>query len=108
MTQSNFVEVAKLSDVPDRGTYCIRVEGQDVILCNSDGQIYAIESECSHASQSLECGIVRMGWIACPAHGARFDLETGEPLGPPATTAIRTYPVQVKHGSISIDISRIA
>jgi nitrite reductase/ring-hydroxylating ferredoxin subunit len=47
---------------------------------------------------------MRLGWIACPAHGARFDLATGEALGPPANAPIRTFAVRVSDGMIEVEV----
>jgi 3-phenylpropionate/trans-cinnamate dioxygenase ferredoxin component len=38
---------------------------------------------------------MKNGWISCPVHGARFDLETGAPMNPPAVMAIDTFAVRV-------------
>jgi 3-phenylpropionate/trans-cinnamate dioxygenase ferredoxin subunit len=45
---------------------------------------------------------VRAGWIACPVHGARFDLETGRAMNPPAKGPIRTYQVRITGERIEI------
>ena len=78
--------------------------GVRLLLVRFGDAVYAIAERCSHADQDLTCGIVRYGWIACPAHGARFDLETGEPLNPPASVAIATYPVRVVDGVIEVEV----
>jgi 3-phenylpropionate/trans-cinnamate dioxygenase ferredoxin component len=59
---------------------------------------------CSHAFETLECGRVRNGWISCPVHGARFDLETGAPMNPPATLPIEIYEVKVEDDAISVAV----
>lgn len=97
-----FVSVAAVGDVPPGSVKAVTAGGCSILLCNSDGELFAIENKCSHAEQPLECGRMRHGWIACPAHGARFDLETGEPLGPPATRSIATFPVRVAGDAIEI------
>jgi len=45
---------------------------------------------------------VRAGWIACPVHGARFDLETGRAMNPPAKAPIKVYEVRVVDDRIEI------
>ena len=71
---------------------------------HSGDRIFAVENVCSHAEQPLDCGRVRAGWVACPFHGSRFDLETGEALHPPATEPIATFPVRVNGDSIEIAV----
>lgn len=73
-----------------------------VLLVRDAGSIHAVSATCSHADADLDCGIVRNGWITCPAHGARFDLATGVPLNPPATHPIHVYPVRVRAGTVEV------
>lgn len=101
-----FVFVCTSGDVADGDARCFKVgpAAKPVLLCRSDGQIFALDPWCSHAFQELAGGTVRAGWIACPAHGARFDLASGEPMNPPASAAITTYPVREADGTIAVAI----
>lgn len=102
------IEVARLTELADGDSSAICVRRQPILVCNSGGKIYAVANECSHAFQALEGGRIRAGWIACPAHGTRFDLATGEPLNPPAADNIATFPVEIVDGRIFVDVSGIA
>ena len=102
MSEKNFVAVATLADVPAGGKKLVDVGGVPVLLCNTQGRVFAVRNVCSHAEEPLDCGRMRSGWIACPVHGARFDLETGEPMNPPATEPIQTFPVRVVGDTIEV------
>ena len=53
---SDFIEVARLDEVPPgRGT-TVTVAGKDVALFNVDGTIYAMENACLHQGLSLGTG----------------------------------------------------
>ncbi|MFD1613262.1 Rieske (2Fe-2S) protein [Sphingomonas tabacisoli] len=95
---------AHLSDLPEEGIASSVLDGQEILVCRSGGEVFAVENVCSHAGQPLAGGRVRNGWIMCPFHGARFDLETGQPLGPPAECPIRTYPVRIFGDAVEVDI----
>jgi nitrite reductase/ring-hydroxylating ferredoxin subunit len=82
----------------------VTLGGEEIALCRFGDRVYAIANRCSHADEPLACGRIRNGWIACPAHGGRFDLETGEAVGPPATEPIRTYPVRVVGGMVEVAV----
>lgn len=101
MSQSPSVPLA---DLPPGTAKPLCIAGQSVLLVNHEGTVHAVANECSHAFQALENGRVMNGWIACPAHGARFDLATGEALNPPAIAAIATYNVRVEDGLIFVDL----
>lgn len=102
MTMPEFQPCLPVAELGDRPTSAVAVGGSRIVLCQFDGGLFAIEDKCSHADEPLACGRIRNGWIACPAHGARFDLATGEVLGPPATEPIRTYAVRVVEGMIEV------
>lgn len=102
MSAQYFIPVAKVEDVVPGGITRIEVRDHSILLCHSEGRIFAVINRCSHAQEELACGRVKAGWIACPAHGARFDLETGEAMNPPATEAIRTYAVRIVDDMIEV------
>ncbi|MCB2049207.1 MAG: non-heme iron oxygenase ferredoxin subunit [Novosphingobium sp.] len=102
MTEKTFIAVARLEDVPPGGKKCVTVEGQKVLLCNTKDRIFAVENQCSHVLEPLDEGRMRSGWIACPIHGARFDLETGKPLNPPAIFPIKIYEVRIEGDDILV------
>jgi len=104
MSEKSFVAVAKLEDVPAGTKKLIDVNGLEIVLCNTRDRIFAVRNLCSHAHEKLDCGKMKNGWIACPVHGARFDLETGEPMNPPATMPIETYEVRVEGDTIEIAV----
>jgi 3-phenylpropionate/trans-cinnamate dioxygenase ferredoxin subunit len=102
MTGPNFVAVTALADVPNGTVKLVVIGGRSILLCHTADGIFAVENRCSHAEQPLECGRVKNGWISCPTHGARFDLETGEPLGGPAELPIATFAVRIAGDMIEV------
>lgn len=102
MKQPNFTSALLLSDLKEGVATLVNVAGEAILLCHDEGEVYAIENRCSHLEEPLACGKVKWGWIACPAHGARFDLATGQAMNPPATKPIRTFPVRVVDGMIEV------
>src|ERR1700741_1094348 len=95
MTSESFTRVARVSDVAPGTSLLVTVNGKEILICNSKDKITAIINRCSHADEKLEGGRIRNGWISCPAHGARFNLETGQAMNPPAPLPIQTYPTRV-------------
>lgn len=102
MSETDFTAVANVADVPAGSIKVVDLDGQSILLCHSNGRLFAVANRCSHADEPLACGRVRAGWIACPVHGARFDLETGRAMNPPAKAPIRTYQVRVEGERIEI------
>ena len=99
-----FVRAAKLEEVPAGSVRAVEIEGQSILLCHTKERLFAVINECSHAAEKLECGRMRAGWIACPIHGARFDLATGNPMNPPATRPIQTFPTRIVDDWIEVAV----
>ena len=84
----------------------VEVEGREIAVVRIGDDVYAIGDTCSHAEVSLSEGWVEPDdcAIECVAHGAMFDLETGEPLSLPATRAVPTYEVSVVDGMVVLKL----
>lgn len=103
MTSPIFTRALAASDLPAGSKKAVELQGKSILLCNSNGQIFAVSNICSHAEEKLECGRMSNGWIGCPVHGARFDLATGRAKNPPATRPISTFPVRLVDEWIEIE-----
>jgi nitrite reductase/ring-hydroxylating ferredoxin subunit len=97
------IPAAKINDVPNFGKKLVNVTGQDVLLIQIKGKIFAIENECPHQGSPLTAAIVKDGFIACPRHGYRFSLIDGSCNDHPEFT-LKTYPVEVRGDDILIDL----
>jgi 3-phenylpropionate/trans-cinnamate dioxygenase ferredoxin component len=93
-----------LADLTDDGALHVDIDGVPVCLARSNGEVFALRDECTHAEVMLSQGEVEDGKVECWLHGSQFDLATGKPTGPPATTAVATYPVTVSGGDVFVDV----
>jgi nitrite reductase/ring-hydroxylating ferredoxin subunit len=71
------------------------VGGRDVLLCEVDGEVYALDAICTHEELPLDGAEVDEGILECPWHGARYEVRTGKVRSLPATIPLRTYPTRV-------------
>jgi nitrite reductase/ring-hydroxylating ferredoxin subunit len=94
--------LARLDDVPPGAIYEVEHEGRSLLVVNAGGQIHVIDALCTHLEGPLSQGAVDGDVIACPWHGARFDLATGAPVHRPATRPLATYEVQIDGDEIRI------
>lgn len=101
---SEFVKVARTSDVPRDSATCVEVGGHRVALYNIDGEYYATDDTCTHAEASLSEGEVVDDEVMCPLHFATFNIKTGEVLSPPADDDLNTYEVRVDGDDVLIRI----
>jgi nitrite reductase (NADH) small subunit len=96
------ITAAKISEVPNFGKKVVTVAGQDVLLINIKGSIFAVENECPHQGSPLQAAIVKDGYISCPRHGYRFNLIDGSCSEHPEF-ALRIYPVELRGDDILIN-----
>lgn len=125
-----FRDIASVDEILPGGMKAYDVDGNDIVLCNDNGQFYAFQRRCGHMSAPLDLGTVNGYIITCPLHSVQFDAATGKALSPPLlpyasggppttdnlmrwidelmkhvkTCDIRTYPVKVEGGRVSVDL----
>lgn len=102
--ECDFVAVASEDDIPPGERLFVEIDQYPIVVFNLAGQFFAIADLCSHDDGPLGDGNVE-GWeVACPRHGARFDIRTGKVLSLPAVEDIPAYPVLVLDGEIQVGI----
>jgi len=99
-----FRKVATVSEVPQGKGKQLTVDGSKVALFNVSGTFYAIDDTCPHRGGPLSAGTVSGKEVACPWHGAKFDVGSGAFLSPPAQSGVKSYPVQVVGDEVQIDV----
>ena len=100
-----FVRACALADLPAEGVIAVEVDDEPVAVVRSNGDVFAISDICSHADVPLSDGDVEACEIECWLHGSRFDLRTGKPTGPPASSAVPVFAVQVVDADVMVDVS---
>ncbi len=95
--------VARVSEIPPGETKVVDAGGTEVMLCNTEGVIYAVEDVCTHDGGPLDLGELEGYCIVCPRHGAQFDVRTGEAVVLPAVMPIATFPVRVDGDDIYVE-----
>jgi len=75
---SEFVTVAKVSEIPP-GTGCtVEVHGVWIALFNVNGIFYALDNTCPHSGGPLGEGHLTGDIVECPWHGWQFNVRTGK------------------------------
>jgi 3-phenylpropionate/trans-cinnamate dioxygenase ferredoxin subunit len=98
---SRICRASEVRDVPVKAV----VDGVAVVIVRAaDGELHALGDTCSHAEISLSEGFVGRGHIECWAHGAMFDLVTGNPLSLPATEPVPVFDVEVIDGDVVVRV----
>lgn len=81
--------------------------GKRVLVCNVDGEFYAVDDMCTHEDASLYLGCLKGDQVQCSLHGGMFNVKTGEATVEPAEIALNTYPVSVTEDRILVDVPEV-
>ena len=102
---SQFVKVASVSDIPDPGKSLLEVDDRIVVLFHINGQFHCIDDVCTHDDGPLGEGQLDGHTIACPRHGAKFDVRDGRALTMPATESTAVHEVKVDGDTVFVRIN---
>lgn len=97
-----FLRAARSGQIVEGQVRRFLVKDTEIAIARSKGKTYAVHNLCTHLACHLASGRVDGGGLACLCHGSVFDLATGVPLNPPATKAVKTYPVREEDGIIYV------
>ena len=105
MTETRaYTRACALSDLPVEGVIGVEVAGEPVAVARIGGEVYALRDVCSHAEVPLSEGEIYDHTVECWLHGSCFDVRTGEPTGPPATTPVPVYPVKIDGDDVYVAV----
>jgi len=99
------IDLLGVDELPEGTMKIAWVDGTDqVLVVNTGGRLSAVQGICSHEYFELDKGFLTAGTLTCALHLSRFDLETGEPLDPPAEVPLALYPVSIEDGRIILEL----
>lgn len=104
---ADFVAAAKITDLPDPSSLLVEVDDRLLVLIHAAGHFYALDDVCTHDGGPLSDGLIdaEEGSIACPRHGAKFDIKNGAALTMPATKATVAHEVKVEGEQVFVRLS---
>jgi nitrite reductase/ring-hydroxylating ferredoxin subunit len=103
MVNRMLVTVARLQEIPPGTAKAVEVNGKKIAIFNVGGHLYAIGDACTHKGGPLSEGTVEGTQVTCPWHSAKFDLKTGNVLGPPAQKPVPRYKVVLQGEEVRVE-----
>lgn len=101
---ADFIRAGSLNDIKPGQLVRADIPGQQILLTNVDGEIFAIAEMCTHEDFSLFMGALDGELVSCSLHGSRFSVRTGEPQEEPACVPLKTYPVKIDGEDILVAV----
>jgi nitrite reductase/ring-hydroxylating ferredoxin subunit len=83
---NNFVEVARVDDIPPGNMKHVEVGGKEIVIVNANGKFYALNDRCAHMNAPLSMGSLTGNIVTCPFHGAKFEVNSGKKVEEPVLT----------------------
>lgn len=96
---------ARLEEIPEGGIRALPLNGQKLLLFRRGSVVSCFQNACAHLGLPLHDGEVEDGIIACPHHGFRYDLVTGECLTAPEVQ-LQPHAVRVIGSRVEVRLSR--
>lgn len=103
-SDGDYHRVARSGQVQEGSVRRFVVQNTEVAIARLNGKAYALHNLCTHLACHLSSGKVEHNGLTCLCHGSIFDLASGEPINPPASRPVKTYPVREVDGHIYIAI----
>lgn len=101
---AELVTIANRKDIQPGTAKALEIRGRKIAIFNVDGNFYAIGDTCTHRGGPLSAGTVEGTQVTCPWHGAKFDLQTGNALNPPAQKPVPSYKVVVEGEELKVNV----
>lgn len=97
-----FISVAKADDIADPGRLVVEIDDRVIVVLRVGGEFFALDDVCTHDDGPLSEGAFEDHTLACPRHGAKFDIRTGAALTMPATRPTVAHEVKVEAGQVFV------
>ena len=100
---SELFKVAEVTDLQPGEGKTVVVGDRELALFNVSGQFHCIDNFCPHRGGALGEGVLTGKTVACPLHGWRFDVTTGQsPVIP--TAKVAAYEVVIAGADVKVRI----
>lgn len=82
----------------------VRAGGNNMLLVNVDGTLFAMSDFCTHSRCLLHNGKLKGKVVTCACHFAEFDVTTGAVIAPPAKSPLPMYQVKTESDGVYVQV----
>lgn len=98
------IRVSSLDMIPPGTIKSFQVNDKEVMIINSDGQIFSLQARCTHAGAPLAEGTIEGDTLTCPWHGSKFRITDGEVIKGPAEKPLHVYENNITDNFLYIEL----
>lgn len=96
-----WIPAGNINELEPEKLYVENLDGNNVLLCKKEGELFAMEAHCIDSVLTLEVGKLDGYHVVCPWHHCRYDLRTGELEG--TDLSLDTFPTEIDdNGNFSV------
>jgi 3-phenylpropionate/trans-cinnamate dioxygenase ferredoxin subunit len=74
---SRWIPVGNTSALKENTAYKYAEEDENILICKTEGNVYAIKNCCGNTTLPLEGAAIEKGYLICPWHGCAYRLADG-------------------------------
>jgi nitrite reductase/ring-hydroxylating ferredoxin subunit len=72
-----WIPVGNTHELKEDTAYKYAEEGEMVLICKTDGNVYAVKNCCGNTLLPLDGAVIDKGYLICPWHGCAYRLADG-------------------------------
>lgn len=100
-----WIPVGKVNELKENTAYKYAEEGENILICKTEGNIYAVKNCCGDTALPLDGAAIEKGYLICPWHGCAYHLSDGVMETNPLHK-LKKYPVTIsEEGEIRIGLN---
>ena len=97
------IDLCDAAEVAPGNALKVEADGLTLAVFNVDGDFYVTDDMCTHGPGSLSEGYIEGDVVECNFHNGQFNIRTGEVVLPPCMVPVKTYPVTIVEGKVTIE-----
>ncbi len=102
MAEQEWKRLARLEDLEPGKLLSLSIGRMEFLVVRRGESIFVCTNRCPHQGGKLSDGILSGSAVICPRHAARFSIETGRMISPPALDELACFSVKIDDGEIFV------
>ena len=100
-----WIPVGNVNKLKDNTAYKYAEDGENILICKSEGKVFAVKNSCGNTSLPLDGATIDQGYLICPWHGCVYRLSDGVMESNPSIQ-LKKYPITIiEDGELRIGLN---
>ncbi len=100
-----WIPVGDVRELKENTAYKYAEEGENILICKSEGLVYAVKNCCGNTTLPLDGAAIEKGYLICPWHRCAYRLSDGV-MDTNHFQKLKKYPVDITNeGQIRIGLN---